>query len=143
MVSVYKASAVTDAVIVVLTDAGLRVGDGKKPAGSGYVAAPGQSAFNPYVVVQPVDGTSDGPLDDCYADVGQAYIIRSFGGTRVQADGAAEDVRAAMLSASWSIPDRKVMSVDPEVEAGSAPEDQVQPSVWAAPSRWRIWTTPA
>ncbi len=93
---------VTDAILTVLTSAGLAAGDGEAPAG----------AAAPYVVLYPVgQGATEGPINDDQADVDWLYQITAVGVDRWQAEHFADQARAAMLAGTFTVTGRAVRPV--------------------------------
>lgn len=146
MTTVFKGREITDAVIAALTAASLHVGDGDKPAGTGWQGNPGASNFVPYVIVYPLlGGTVDGSLDDPQADAWPAYQLTSTGGTRAQCELIADRARAVMLTAiaGQTIDGRRIGFVLIDALPGATREDDNQPSLYFAPERFRLQTSPA
>lgn len=71
----------------------------------------------PYCVAYPYTPALDGPSGDPYADLDYQVLIRSVGGTRAQAQDAADRVRLAMLGTGPTPPAgralRGIVSVEP------------------------------
>jgi hypothetical protein len=141
----YRGRAVTDAIITVLTNAGLRVGDGEKPANSGWAGTAGQSTFRAYVVVHPVgafdiDGTLDGPSDDVWP----LMQITSFGAVRAQCEETADDAREALLATPAAVVGgRSVARWRIDLVGVVTRTDDVQPPIYMAPDRYTVFTTPS
>ena len=86
MTELHTGRLTTDAIILVLqTDGGLAVGDGEKPDGAGWQGTPGQSVFEPYVVVYPIaGGQADGTVSSPDADADSIYQFSCVGATRAR-----------------------------------------------------------
>lgn len=137
---------VTDAVIAVLEDAGLVVGDAEKPKTDpcGWAGAPGKSNFVPYVVVYPLaGGTIDGTLDGPHEDAWPLYQLTSVGATRAQAEWTADVARDALLANTLAVTGRRITHVQIDELAGARRDDLDQPPVWYSPDRYSIATVPA
>lgn len=133
---------VTNAIVEALADAGLAVGLAEKPEGVGWQGAPGQSAFVGYVVVYPMlGGITDGPIGNFNADAWAVYQLTSVGGNEEQCEWVADEARVAMLAARPAGDDWKVAHVVLDVLGGAVREDDVQPSVWYSPERYRVAVT--
>lgn len=144
MTTVYRSRAVTDAIITMLTVAGLVVGDGEKPDGGGWQGVDAQSNFIPYVVVHPIGAYEiDGPIGDTAADVWPLHQLTSYGATRSQCELAADRAREAMLTGALAVTGRRVLMVQPDLLGIVSRDDDVQPPIFSAPDRYEICTTPA
>lgn len=147
----HKAAPLTDAIVAALEAEGLLVGDAIRPDGGGWwdttndvPGTPDVHPFVPYVDVWPVSGgVADGTLAKPYADAHPDYILRVFAANRAQCEFIQDVVWEAMLSLSVVLTGRQVQLVRPDVMPGVFRDDDVQPPVFFAPSRWRVWTTPA
>lgn len=139
----YRGRAVTESVITVLTAATLRVGDGEKPAASGWQGAAGESTFRGYVVVHPVGGFNiDGTLDEPSDDVWPLAQVTAYGATRAQCEEIADDARAAMLSGSFVVAGRSLGRWQVDLVGVVTRVDNVQPPIFMAPDRYTVFTTP-
>lgn len=142
----FSGRLLTDAIIAALTAAGLTVGDGEKPSAGGWSGPAGQSTFAPYVVVYPlVGGSTSGTIAAPDADATPLYQLTSVGGTRAQAEWAADKARTVMLSTSWwgDADGRKVIQVRVDMLGGARRDDLDQPPLWYSPDRYGVYTTPA
>lgn len=134
----------TDAIADVLTDAGLLVGVGTKPADGGWQGSEGASPFTPYVVLSPVTGGYfDGPLGAPFVDARPDYIITSYGATVAQAQFVNDQVHVTLTSSVPTVTGMVVQLMVPDVEGGAHRDDDVTPPVYYSPSRWRVLMTPA
>ena len=145
--SAHSARLLTAAIETRLTavGVGLLVGVGIKPAGGGWAGAEGASTFTPYTVIFPTPGGySDGSLCVPFGDVAPDYTISSFGATVAQAQGGDDRVRAALASpGTVVVSGRLVLLAIPDVDGGVLRDDDVQPVIFHAPTRWRFMTTSA
>lgn len=127
----------------VLELVGLRVGDGEKPADSGWAGVPGSSKFRGYCVVHPagafeIDGTLDEPSDDVWPLV----QVTAFGATRQQCEEIADDARAAVLAGSFAVAGRALGRWRIDLVGVVMRTDDVQPPIFMAPDRYTVYTTP-
>lgn len=133
----YKGRAVTDSVIAALAGAGLRVGDGEKPADSGWVGVPGSSQFRAYVVVHPVGGSdTDGTLDLPSDDVWPLHQVTAYGSTRAACEQVADNARAAMLAGPMSVAGRSDVRWLIDLVGIVTRADDVQPAIFMSPDRY-------
>lgn len=141
--SSYRGRPVTEAIITTLTAAGLRVGDGEKPANSGWAGDPATSPFRAYVVVHPVgafniDGSSDQPVDDVWP----LHQVTAYGATRAACEQVADNARAAMLAGPMAITGRAEARWLIDLVGVVTRVDEVQPAIYMAPDRYTAYTTP-
>ena len=143
--AVHSARLLTDAIATALTDGGLLVGVGTKPAGGGWAGTQGASTFAAFTIVYPSPGGySDGTVATPFDDVNPDYIISSFGSTVDQAQWGDDKVRATLTAAgAVTVSGRSVMLVIPDVDGGVIRDDDVTPPIFHAPTRWRVMTTAA
>lgn len=80
-----------------LVDAGLLADLGKLPATAGWQGSPGASNFNRYVVVYPLGGPMDGPLNDKDRII-QARIQTTIVGPSLESTAAYGDLVLNALS---------------------------------------------
>ena len=139
----HRGRVVTQALLTVLSNAGITAGDGVAPDGVGWDdGTPGVDTFDPYVVVHAtLGGIFDGSVGDPYQDAKVDYTLTSVGATQQQAQWMNDEVYATLTSTALTVSGRSVLQASPEVEGGATRDDDVQPPVWFAPSRWRIYTT--
>jgi hypothetical protein len=139
----YRGRLVTESIISVLEVATLRVGDGEKPANSGWQGTPGQSTFRGYVVVHPVGAFNiDGTLDQPSDDVWPLAQVTSYGATRAQCEEIADDARAAMLTGAFVVAGRSLGRWSIDLVGVVVRTDDIQPSIYMAPDRYTVFTTP-
>lgn len=141
----HSARILTTAIETALSNAGLLVAVGSKPAGGGWQGTEGNSTFAAYTVVYPTPGgASMGSLSVPFDDVHSDYTISSFGSTVAQAQWGDDKVRATLTAASaLSVSGRSVQLVAPDVDGGVIRDDDVTPPIFHAPTRWRVMTTAA
>lgn len=133
----------TSAIITHLEDAGLLVGDGVAPEGSGWAGTAGQSNYNAYCVVHPLlGGHEDGSLGEPHSDAQVVYQVSSFGPTREQAEIVASNVDATLKSLPYpSVVGMSIRYVDDDVLGGARRQDELQPPDWIAVPRFRFYVT--
>jgi hypothetical protein len=133
----------TDAILAVLDDAGLTVGDGMQPDGSGWQEPRGVASFVPYAVLHNIGGRADGPIDDPSADALSTYQVTGVGATREQAEWVADTARQALLPpGAIESDDCTVQLVTVDRFGGCRRDDTVEPVVWMTSDRFDIQTTP-
>lgn len=120
----------TDDVIAALQAEGLTVGD-----------ATGEGLSEPYVVVFPIQGTLTGTMGNPYEDGRQAVQITSVGVSRRQAEWARDKARAVML-AGFPVTGTTLQLVHLDIDSGVRRDDDVEPPVFIATERFRLFTTP-
>jgi len=121
----------TDAVITRLQALGVTVGDAQAPTGN-----------PPYVVVYPVTGGDTyGPLGAQNDDAELIYQVTCVGTSRQQAQWLAD--KAMGLLSGITVTGRSLPLVTVETVPGVMRDDDVQPPIfWAAP-RFRLFSTPS
>jgi hypothetical protein len=139
----HKPRPLTLGLIAAIGDAGVLVGDGVKPSGSGWQGASGSSTFKPYVVLSSLGGGSSGDLDNPNGDSEPQYQTALFAATVAQAEGVIDRVRSAILDATYTLPGRKNIGVVLDYGGLMSRDDDVQPPVWSLIDRWRFFTVPA
>lgn len=134
----------TDGIIGVLEDAGLRVGDGEADEAWGWQDKHGQSSFLVYCVVHPLlGGISEGSIEEPHGDGEIVYQVSCYGPTRSQTEKVASDVDEALKQFPFpaSIAGLKVRYVDDDVFGGARRMDEVQPPMWQGVPRYRFHVT--
>lgn len=140
----FQGRLLTQGIIDLLEGEYLLVGDGDKPSGGGWQGTPGQSDFEPYIVVNAVTGGYfDGTLGDPFADARPDYIISSFGATQQQAQWGNDTVHAVLTTSKPTVSGHVVELIVPDVDGGTVRDDDVTPPVFYSPSRWRFFLTPS
>jgi hypothetical protein len=125
---------------------GLNIGRGVKPAGTGWQAAHGQSPFVPYGILWRI-GAKDAvnlSLDDNRGL--EAYLllfVRCFGGTVAEAETLVDQVRAAMLDQTLSVPGRSLVSVQLDNGQTTTRSDNTEVGLYEAGDFYRVRTVPA
>jgi hypothetical protein len=140
----FQGRLLTQAIIDLLESAYLLVGDGDKPSGGGWQGTPGQSTFEPYIVVYAVTGGYfDGTIGEPFVDARPDYIISSFGATQQQAQWGNDVVFETLTTSKPSVSGQVVELIVPDVEGGAVRDDDVSPPIFHSPSRWRFFLTPS
>jgi hypothetical protein len=133
----------TDAVIDALTDAGLNVGDGIKPDSGGWQGVPGQSVFQPYVIVYQVFGMFDGTLDSPDEDAELEYQFTCVGETRTQVEGVKDAALAATVGQTITTTGRAGLRCWCLDTGDTRRDESLQgPPVFIATPRVHVYTTP-
>lgn len=140
----YAASPLTDAIVALLTGAGIPTGDGAQPDGTGWASIMGASSFAGYVVVHAIPGGPlDGPIGAPEDDASPIYQVSAYGATRSQCDQIADHARAVMLASSVAVTGRRVARMRLDFLGGATRFDEPQPPVWQNADRFQAITTPA
>lgn len=143
MVTPFKGSLFTAAIIGALEDDGLNVGDGVAPSTAGWQGEVANSVFAAYVVVHSmVGGFLDGSIDDPDDDGSMMYQVSAFGATREQCEWAADQARRVMLTSPLLVADHRVLRVRVDMLGGARRDDEAQPPLWISAERYRLLTTP-
>lgn len=120
-----------DAVITALQAAGLTIGDAEAPAGD-----------PPYgVVYQIPSGQFDGSLADPNADAELVYQVTCVGETREQAQWVVD--KAMALLNGFEITGRSIARVSLDAAPGVIRDDDLDPPLFYATPRFRVFTTSA
>jgi hypothetical protein len=133
------------AVVDHLNDAGLNVGRGAKPAGSGWQGAPGQSAFVPYGIVWRIGAKDalDLSMDDDRLTMANLLIfVRCFGGTVGEVETHLDAVHAQMLD-GLTVPERAVVRVYLDNGQTTTRSESTEVALFEAGNFYRLWTVPA
>jgi hypothetical protein len=134
----------TDALLAVLTAAGVLVGDAMKPPGAGFPDEDTTLDFTGYAVLfQGVTIQVDGPVSDANADVIAEHQLTSVGLTRPQASYIADKARAALLNGDVAVPGRCVQLVEWTSGHPVTRDDDVTPPLFYAIDIYAITTSPA
>jgi hypothetical protein len=139
----------TAAVVSALATAGLRVGQGEAPDGSGWEGEPGASTFRAYVVLFPLSGgIRDGLADDPEMDARLLYQATCVASTQPACELLLDRVSQALPfnGSTLTISGRAVVNVrhdfgSAQVRRDDEPEPG-EPSLHYATPRFRLWTTP-
>lgn len=133
----------SDGLLDVLDSTGIAVGDGKKPDGAGWQAAPGASTFVPYLILHPIPGGRlDGPLGAPDDDLVAVWQVTAVGADRSQCERVADRARTALLTQTITVPGRFVGRCSIDVLSGARRDDSDITEVWIATDRFRLATTP-
>lgn len=133
----------TDAVKAHLEAAGLLVGRGGKPAGSGWQGEPGASDFVGYVVLFPSPGMTDGDLCDPHSYLDYQVQATCVAGTQEGAEAVADRVRAALIGVRLTVPGRSLYYFQPVSSSPATRDDGVAPPVHYAVEQFSCRSGPA
>lgn len=132
---------VVEAALDVMRDAGLLVGDGRKPAGGGWQKAPNTGTFRGYIVVHVFSARYDGTIGKPFDDLSPTLSITGYGDTAAVARQTADMAGLALMTGTWSIPFRDVFQVRPLDDSAADVDDDVQPPLFQDVRRFQIGTT--
>jgi hypothetical protein len=129
--------------------AGLNIGDGGQPTGTGWQGAPGQSAFVPYGICWRI-GSNDRriwSLDGVIAEARMSVFIRCFGATREQAETLLDQVADAMLERAgtgWAlqVPGRTVIQIMQDNGSTTTRSDKTEVGIFESGDFYRIYSDP-
>ena len=141
---VVQGRTLTDALVAVLTAAGLLVGDGAQPAGSGWQGEPGLSQFVPYCILHAIPGgITDGTIANPDEDAQNLHQATCVGATRQQAEWVADVARGALTAPqAVTVAGRFVAIVSVDQLGGCRRDETVEPVVWMTADRFRVLSTP-
>lgn len=141
MSQMHVGGAVTTALIDLLEDAGLLVGDGTAPATGGWTKNKGD--FQGYVVLHALPGgVTDGSIDSPDEHAEPVYQVSGHGATRAQAELVADTARAALLTDPLVVSGRTVAQVSIDMLGGCRRLDDLQPPQWQSVERYRVLLVP-
>ena len=144
MATLHASLVTTDAVLALLQLDGTLVGDAVVPAGGGWADIPGQSEFNPYVILHTLTDNADGTLRNPYEIARILFQLSCVGASRRQAQWLADRERNVLLTSTLTVTGRRVMLVSYEAGLGTIREDVVgQPPIFQTADRYRLWTEPS
>lgn len=130
-----------DAVLALLESSGVYVGDAQAPDGYGWAGTPGQSTFTPHMIAYPLSGSLDGTLGAPNEDGSIVVQVTCVGETREQCTWVVDQAVAALVGADLG--HRSTQLITLEDFSGVVRDDTVQPPVFMAAPRFRVWTTPS
>ncbi|CAN5808163.1 hypothetical protein BH24ACT15_BH24ACT15_37520 [soil metagenome] len=133
---------ITDQLLTHLRSTGLLVGDGRKPAGSGWQGTAGQSVFKGYAVLDNLGGPVDGSLGQPDDTSIVTYQVTSWGRDPAQADIITGLMRTLMSTVNLAVDGRSVGDPIRVLNGESLVYDVVQPPIYAKYDRYRLWTVP-
>lgn len=130
-----------DAIVDLLEDAGIVVGDGTYPEDDyGWQGVPGQSNFVPYAIVYPLRQTFDGSLGCPDTDSELRWQITCVGRTREQCDWVLHRVDETLIGRSLTVSGRSIPRIRADGGAGVRRDDTVQPPVFIATPQYAAWS---
>lgn len=133
----------TDAVAAAIAAIPMLVDRAKKPDGSGWQGTPGSSAYKRYAVVYPFPGVPDGNISEPYEYLNYAAQINVFGATELQAEQAADAVRAALLGRRLTVAGRSTYRVQTPGGPNIIPDQSVAPPIYMAVVEIQFRSQPA
>lgn len=119
----------TNAVVLALQAAGLLVGRGQKPAGSGWQAEPGASSFVAYAVVYPSPGMTDGDLCDPHEYLDYRVQVTCVAASQEGAESIADRVKAALVGVRLTVTGRSLYPFQLDSSSPATRDDAVSPPV--------------
>jgi hypothetical protein len=134
----------TNAMLSRLRSSGLLVGDGRRPAGSGWQGAPGQSVFVPWLVLQSLNHNRQGP-DASIADRSTQPVLRyqvtAVGEDREAAETASDIAAKRLLNrVPLDIEGWRTVLLVHELSMPAEPDEAVNPPVFYVVDRYRLDT---
>lgn len=133
----------TDAVVAALEAAGLLVGRGKKPPGSGWQGEAGESEHVPYVVLFPWPGSTDGNLADPHEYLDYTFQTTCTAATQEGAEAVIDIVKATLIGVRLAVVGRSSYPVYPLLDLPVRRDDQIAPPVHYSVAQFRVRTQPA
>lgn len=132
---------VTNAVLQLLRDEGLRVGDGEAPSDGGWQGQPEVSAYHEYVMVWPmatqrIDGSAENPEEDEVF----AFGINAYGHDREQSQRCADRVRVVFAENELQVTGRNVLAVRTDYRGSATPLEERNPREWQSSARYVVRT---
>jgi hypothetical protein len=128
-VTVAAAAPHTTAVEAALEDAGLAVGRGIQPSGSGWQGQEGASAHVPYVVLYPGSGTTDGTIAVPTEYLDYTCQLTCVAAVQAAAESVADVVKATLVDRPLSVPSRASYRGQLLLDRGAERDDAVAPPV--------------
>jgi hypothetical protein len=127
-----------------LAAGGILTAIGRKPEGGGWVDAPGQSDFTPYVVLWRVGAQESRNMMMTveHTEARPSIQATCAGGWPDQVDELRDQVDERMLNGSLAVPGRVIQRVVYEVGITTAKDADEAPPVFFGGSRFRVWTLP-
>ena len=130
------------AVVDVLTAAGLAADRGRKPSTGGWSGAPGQSAYVGYVIVwgRPSQNVGHRDLDGLYDRRRPRYDIRTVGGTPTQADDLRDTAVDALTAAPIVVAGFDTVHMRFLSGFDSVPDWDPTPPIFYTGTELELWT---
>lgn len=137
------ARAHSDAVVAALTAAGLLVGRGKQPAGSGWQGTPGNSQFKAYAVLYPSPGIPDGNLADPNEYLDYTFQLTCVAATQDGAEAVSDIAKATLVGARLNVSGRSSYPVYLVADPVTQRDDAVSPPLHYCTPQFRVRTQAA
>ena len=132
----------TSALVELLQDAGVVVGDATAPLVKyGWQGTPGRSTFIGYAVVYDLDETFDGSLGCPDTDTDFRWQVTCIGSTRPECASVRHAVNEALIGASLTIVGRSVPRIRSDGGAGIFRDQSVTPALFISTPRYAAWST--
>jgi hypothetical protein len=129
-----------DAVVAALEAAGLLVGRGKQPPGSGWQGTPGASTFKGYAVLYTSPGSPDGNVADPNAYLDFSFQVTCVGASADGAQAISDRVQAALIGRILAVAGRSSYPVYKTVDPIGRRDDAVSPALHYQTPQFRFRT---
>lgn len=137
----------TDALLLALADVGKPIGDGYRPAGSGWQGQPNApgSEFVPYLVLTASTSTrSSGSIGASQSEWQMNYLVSSYGVTRPQCEWMADHARdllgaLARTDVVLGPHTYRYQQVWTQTIGGVSPSSTNDPPIWSQQDQIVIW----
>jgi hypothetical protein len=133
----------TDAVEAALEDAGMLVGRGEQPDGSGWQGEEGRSEFLPYIVLFPSPGTPDGNTAEPYEYLDYKVQATVVAATSEGAEAVTDIVKETLVGLRLHVQDRSSYPMQMLLDSPIRRDDAVTPPLHYAPLQFGARTQPA
>lgn len=133
----------TDGVKAVLEAAGLLVGRGRQPAGSGWQGQEGASSFKAYVVLYPSPGATDGNVADPHEYLDYSFQTTCVAATQEGAEAVADMVKTALVGQIVTVAGRVCYPVYAVADPPVRRDDTVTPALHISTPVFRFRSQPA
>lgn len=133
----------SDAVVTALTGAGLLVGRGRQPAGSGWQGQAGASTFKPYVVLYPSSGVTDGNLADPHEYLDYTFQLTCVANTQEGAEAVADIAKTTLVGVRLTVAGRSCYPVYLLADPVAQRDDAVSPPLHYLTPQFRVRSQPA
>lgn len=134
----------TAALIAVLEDAGVIVGDAgapAKPTKFAWQGTPGRSTFLPYAVVYELDQSFDGTLGCPDSDSDFSWQVTCIGSTRAECSTVRHAVNTALIGQSLTVAGRGVPRIRSDGGSAIRRDESVNPTLFISTPRFAAYST--
>jgi hypothetical protein len=142
-VTVAAARPHTDGVEAALEAAGLLVGRGRQPAGSGWQGQEGASDFLAYVVLYPSPGATDGNVADPHEYLDYSFQTTCVAASQEGAEAVADLVKTALVGQTVTVTGRACYPVYAVADPPVRRDDTVTPPLHISTPVFRFRSQPA